>query len=441
AVRDSQAPSSRGLAGELSQATGAFTSSTEAPQADPAGQGGTSGRLDVPLYLRRALDEPSSLWNHILRYQLTETQRWLLLVRASFGQSPVYLEALYDATVAFCARHGRTLTTADLDAALAVLNGDLLSVSGGESRRGTMVVEEVDPGVADAIIRFLDIHHDITWRLIETATYFTQVQWLAALLGVVNRPAAALQPSEQIANHAQVKDLMVAAERTLLSDSGVTEGQARVPGLGRPGPFLFFGTRLQLLSRLYAIAGGRPRRSLPDEVIPKLVAEIEEVDDRELLQLLRVLRREMPSFWHSRRTDVEVATLRMLDEPVDADGWDYLREVLNIVPTTGEYEEDLTSKLEAFLEAQVDEARDEIEDGDLGMDKEDLLDELERIANSWDVSADIDGVRDLLIERREAAEPEEKPEPQRESLFDYIVVSADQAEKPATADGSIFDRL
>jgi hypothetical protein len=281
------------------------------------------------------------------------------------------------------------------------LDGDLLTLTDTERVREATLVGFPTPGVTDAVVAFLGRYPDLVSRLAASATFFAQVRWIAAVCGV--RDQRGQRPRGSFARGI-VRDLVRTAERTLMSLSASPLQGVRSPRVSR---FYGFGKRLELLAALYAISGCEPTPGLADTVIPPLVAVIGDIPRGELSQIVSALRSEELSTWRSRRTQVDVAVLRLLDEPDDVESWSFLRDVLDVVQTTPEYYEDLEKRFERFLEEVLDEARDMLEDEENDLSRADLsLDELEELAYRWGVLAsEINEIAEQVDARQENGPP------------------------------------
>ena len=450
AVRESHLEFSQSGSGRLGLSIGIADPPSASAEPHPRTPGSTAspGELEVPDYLYQALEDPGRLWNHILRYQLSATQRALLLVRVSFGRPPSFLPDVYAATTAFAQMSGLTTSMMDLDAALSVLDGDLLSVSNQEKTREETLVEGLQPGVADATEAFIRSYPDIVLQLTKTATAFAQVRWLAALTGVVDERMRQSRPARMRHNRAVVNELIAAAERTLTSpqaspDDDLFNG-ALMPIVARRRRFRDIGQRFWLLARLYSVGDREPRRSLPDEIVPDLVAEIGDVPRDELVPLLSTLRRDMPTFWRSRRTDVEVAILRVWDAPDDADGWSVLRDILDVVPTTPEYESELSQQFDAFVTERIEDIQVRLEGDNRDGDEAEMLEELSELADRWNVMVDVDELAERAESSQASLSTDPTTDPRQAVLFDLSERSRDSISRKSSAVRSgdaIFERL
>src|ERR1017187_2932820 len=166
----------------------------------PAGNDVPSTAPDVPDMLHRALDNPAALWHHVLRHQLTQLQRDLLIARTSMGAAPVYLTSLTEAASAFGATEGRKPRQADLHEALQVLEGDLLAISSTtHGHRPGTGVGALKPGVTDAVLDYLRHYPDDLHRLAASATFYEQVHWITSLIAIAdsNRNQPLQKPADQ----------------------------------------------------------------------------------------------------------------------------------------------------------------------------------------------------------------------------------------------------
>ena len=401
----------------------------------PAGNEVPSTAPDVPDMLHRALDNPAALWDHVLRHQLTRLQRDLLIARTSMGAAPVYLTSLTEAASAFGATEGRKPRQADLHEALQVLEGDLLAISSTtRGHRPGTVVGALKPGVTNAVLDYLRHYPDDLHRLAASATFYEQVHWITSLLVIADSNRH--QPLRKPADQHLVHELAQAAERTLISTlPAVQQWSVLAPA----SAFDDFGRRLDTFAAICTAAGLHASPRLGDQVIPALLNAMPNVQRRELPQIVTALRSEPLSAWTLRRTEIDLAVLRRLEDADDLDSWSLLRDALDIIDTTPEYLEDMSSRFQEFAEDLVQQAEQALDDtkddpdADLP-DEVEELDELEDLAWRWEtpvhgISEITDQVRDLEDQR--SSQP---PGPRRSSA-----ASTRMPEQPAR--GSIFDRL
>jgi hypothetical protein len=456
AVRDINLDPSRGSGGRLGLSIGITDpmGNSRRPHAATSKVEQAIKILDVPDYLYAALENPSRLWDHILRYQLTVPQRALLVVRASFGRFPTFLNDVYAATAEFVKVNGYNMSTADLDAALSVLDGDLLSVADRETAREDALVDGLHPGVADAVEIFIRSYPDTLHQLVTTARSFEQVLWLGALVGVVDESKPLTALAGKLYAQTIIDELTVSAERTLVSKPASPENDlftaALMPVVMRRSRFSDIGLRLKLLFRLYTIADRDPLATLPSEIVPALVAGIKNVENNEILRLLSTLRGEIPTFWRSSRTDVEVAVLRTWGDPDDMEGWRFLRNILNIVPTVPEYESELRQKFSEFAVEQLGYIEEKLEDDDSdGDDESDLLAQLADLGDRWDVAIDIGELAERAEENRVNAQNRANAEtgsiadPRQLTLFSLSERRQEHIHpgNETVRNGAIFDHL
>ncbi len=397
--------------------------------------------LDVPDYLQQALDDPGMLWGHILRYQLSSVQRTLLFVRASFGTPPVFLLDVYAAIRAFCCLENLRIGSLELDAALSVLDGDLLSVSRLERGRAQVLIERLEPGVADAVRKFIEGDSDLMLQLVRSSTAFEQIRWLTTLVSVFREPQARPRQPARAYNRMIINELIAAAERTLMSPR--TSIGRDLFGVSRLSPFGDIGQRFRLLKQLYSMSSREPSPTLLDEIGPSLTARIGNIRQAEVYELLSVLREGIPDRWRSKRTDIEVAALEEWGEPDDIDGWNFLRDIIDIVPTTAEYKAEKQGEVEFFIFEELDVIRDRLETDDEDYDVADELQALSDLGDRWDLTIDISELEELAESRREDAAGGEGPVSR--DLFSSGEVTNKERTLPNRSDefrsGTIFDHL
>jgi DNA polymerase III delta prime subunit len=426
AVRQHRQPCDLSKAG--GQAGDGLPGATAAPRStDGQTDAGVSG-LDIPTYLRRALDDPIELWDHILRFQLSDLQRAMLIIRTSFGESAVFLDDLYAATGAYTAQERPTPRTPDLHAALAVLDGDLLTLP-TQKARTALTIDAVDPGATDAIIRYLHMHDDLVLSLAVTAISFSQVRWLAALSGLVRGRASRRGFRSP---KATVAAIVRAAERTLTSEvSALTGDYLLSPTRTRRSAFYDFGERLSLLGTLYSVSNCSPSPGLVETTAPMLLAGLNDIRDSDLARLLAALHTSALAAWRPIRTNIELAILKLVDEPYTVEGWALLRDVIDEISASGEYEDDLRRQFEIFADDELDQIREAIA-VDEDRSQEDSLEELRDLADRWSVFLDLD---DLLDEVQERAQMPATHDIGQASL------SRDTIRRQAPSVESIFDHL
>ena len=395
--------------------------------------------LDVPALLKGALDHPERLWEHVLLHQLTQLQREILIARLSLGSAAIDIADFLRVVSNFASTSGNAPTQLALDMALKVLDGDLLSVTRSSARENTLLVNGLNPGVADSLIAMLRRYPDYLQALIASTSAFEQIRWLAEFFGVI-----VIRPRRR--RHARITvecpvELAHSAERNLTVPS-----IAMSPGfwLVKSRTFSDLGERLEVLSAIYESTKQHSTGELADQIVPQFLRAISDIPNDELVRVIKVLRDDAFRAWRWRRTEVDHAVLGQLDNPDDTEGWSLLRDVLDLVDTTPEYREDLKEQFEAFAENLIMEAFDAIDEANEGEDVDlpfDELRELDDVADRWglpypdieDLLDEIDNIQDRRAEaeaeqrRRERTqnqptlfEPAEAAPQQNDSIFDHL---------------------
>lgn len=414
--------------------------SANPPAGEPAASSehATAGRkLDIPALLERALDNPARLWEHVLLYQLNQLQRDILVTRLSLGPAPARLSDLRRAVSGFADAAGRPATQLAVDTALAVLDGDLLTLAREAGSAGRPVVSGLHPGVTDALIVLLRRYPDYLDAIATSACSFEQVRWLATVHGisVLGAPRPKVIPGYSTA-------LVACAERNLTAMPVALE---RGAWRRRSNAFADFGMRLELLAAIYDRAGMRSTADFADRIAPQFLSVMDKIPDTELVRTINALRSDAFRMWQWRRTEINVKVLADLDHPDDADGWSLLRDVLDIVETTQEYRDELEEQLEEFLDNTIYDFYDLIDqaEDDDDIDLHDPLDELtklDELADRWGVTADASDLIDQISaieERRDAAAAEQR-RPQRDQNQLTLMEFTEAAPKPSA---TIFDHL
>ena len=132
-----------------------------------------------------ALDDPASLWTQSFEAHLTEAERSLLYVLASFGAS-VELPGLQKAHRSLCRRLGITSSPTDFHRALDTMEGTFLELS--KDHRG-VVVSFDNPSIVDFVLNELRREPEMQANLLRAATHFEQVErlWSRAAASVTVR--------------------------------------------------------------------------------------------------------------------------------------------------------------------------------------------------------------------------------------------------------------
>jgi DNA polymerase III delta prime subunit len=354
-----------------------------------------SPHVDIPTHLIRALERPEDLWDHSLRYQLSELQRDILFVRASFGQRSVLLSEVYTSVRALHKRTGRRYLEVELDSAVSVLDGDFLSLH-LEWGQQSISARSLDPGLADAVAKFLRRYPELVHGIVETTPYFTQVLWIAALCGYFEKDLPADGYFKPRLSHLE-SAVLRAAERTLLKP-----GPTEVDGTLFPVELPWhrgIGQRLDLLLPLYRKTDAAPRDGLIDEMTTQLLSNLPAVRSDDLLWAASSLRSEVvPAEWRPTRTRFEVGLLDYLGEPNDMDDWSRLKDVIDVVPVTDEFFSDLETRFAGFASDLIDELKDLLENEPQG-DESDIFEQLADLASALDFDIDTQDIEELLEEK------------------------------------------
>lgn len=395
-------------------------------------------QADVPALLQRALDNPAQLWEHVLLYQLNQLQRDILITRLSLGSDPVRLADLRRAVSGFADAAGREATQLAVDTALAVLDGDLLTVTRETASARQSVVSGLHPGVTDALIALLHRYPDYLDAVLTSASGFEQVIWLATLQGVTGPTRSRRLPA--IPDYSTA--LVACAERNLTSTPIALD---RRTWFRDSNAFANFGMRLEVLAAIYIRAGKRSKADLADKIAPQFLSSMLKIPHAELIRALSALQSDAFRMWQWRRTEINVKVLAELDHPNDAEGWSLLRDTLDLVETTQEYRDDLEERLEEFLDNAIDEFRDLIyqaeDDEDIDLDIPlDGLRILDELADRWGVTAD---ASDLIYEIGEIQESrdaaaEERRRRDRSQDQPTLMDTSETASQPGA---TIFDQL
>lgn len=366
-------------------------------------------KADVPALLLKALDNPAELWEHVLLYQLNQLQRDILIARLSLGSGSVRLADLRQAALRLADASGRKTTQLAVDTALAILDGDLLTVTRDTSSARRPIASGLHPGVTDALIALLHRYPDYLDAVLMSASSFEQVIWLAA---IQRATGPARSPQRQLI-HDYSTALVACAERNLTSTPVALD---RGTWFRDSNAFATFGMRLEVLAAIYVRAGKRSTADFADKVVPQFLSALPKIPHAELVRALNALQSDAFRMWQWRRTEINVKALAELDHPDDADGWSLLRDALDLVETTQEHRGELEEQLEEFLDDTIYEFRDladEAED-DEDIDLHVALDELrilDELADRWGVATDAsDLINEIeeIQERRETAAAEQR---------------------------------
>lgn len=379
---------------------------------------------DIPKLLLKALDHPEQLWEHVLLHQLTQLQRGILITRLSLGSAAIDITDFIKLASDFAGTFDNKPNRLELDMALKVLDGDLLSVAKSSANPNQLIINRLHPGVADSLIAMLHKYPDYLQALIASASTFEQVRWIADFLDVGNprRSRKGKGISESSA------DLAHCAERNLAVPP-VALGRGLWPG--KAPQFSDFGLRLEVLSAIYTNTGHYSTVDFADQIVPQFLEAISKIRGDELVRALKALQAYPFREWRWRRTEINVAVLGQLGNPVDADDWSLLRDALDVIEVTSEYLEELKEQFEEFLDGPISDAYDVIdearEDNDIDLPLDELA-ELDELADRWEVSSDIDYLIDELREIQDGRD-EAKAEKSRLERIQPVLFETTEAEE------------
>jgi hypothetical protein len=398
----------------------------------------TTGSIDIPALLRRSLDHPERLWEHVLLHQLTQLQREILVARLSLGSSEVEITDFLQVASSLASAFGNRPTQLALSMALNILDGDLLSVTREPAASGGLLVHTLNPGVADSVVAMLRKYPEYLEKLIAAANTFEQVRWIAAFLGITRSNSFSVKSAAPLSS----AELVSCAERNFLI-SPVTLSPTLLP-LDRPGTFDEFGMRLELLSVIYGSVDQHSSADFGEKVATHFLGNMQKIPGNQLVRTLGALRASVFQQWKSRRTEIRHAILKRLDRPGDIGGWSLLRDALDLIGTTPEYEEKLRGEFKIFLDEWFEEAfsvaEEASDDDSIDLPTDDLAD-YEELAHRWGVDssdfADLDTEFERIAEMRDAAEDEEEDQ-ERDRNQLTLFESADNEPEPSS---SIFDHL
>ncbi|MEE6260179.1 nSTAND3 domain-containing NTPase [Plantactinospora sonchi] len=402
---------------------------------EPAVDSGHISETDLPGYLVAALERPEELWDHILRYQMNGLQRDILLTRASFGYATILGSELYKAVRALRAADNRHSLDLDFDAAMAILDGDFLSVR--VEHPGLVLVERIEPGLADAVYKFMLAYPDTISAISKAAAYFGQIRILAGLCGYY-------PPRRQNVGHfkPRQKDL----ELTLLR---ATERLFFSPGPTVVNGTLFFierqwhthiGERLSLLVGLYHLTGASPKKGLIELITERIISNLPRIGTDPLVQAVGALRSQIPDEWRPTRTKFESDLLAYLSQAEDMDDWSTLKDVIDIVPVTDEFVEELEREFDSYAAEVIYELVDQLENDPRG-DEDETLEKITDLADRWDCRLDTSDVEELLELQSNASVDEEENRSQPGARRLPIWPSEKQQRQTEASPRNFFDLL
>jgi hypothetical protein len=373
----------------------------------------TGRNIDIPALIRKALDSPVRMWEHVLLRQLNELHRLVLVTRLSLGSAPVRMADLLRAAAGVCIAFGRTPSALDLDMALAVLDSDFLTVTRETVPPDQPVVGPLHAGIVDAVIAMLQRYDDYVNALMASISGYEQVKWLAAFFGVTG---SSRSRTAEVPQH-RALELVKCAERNLFAgpmalDYGLWPAEVR--------QYSDFGSRMEVLEAIYRRTGQVSTAEVAETFFRCFLSALAVIPGPELVSLLAVLRSVVFRAWRGRRTDIRVAVLSKLDDPDDVDGWSVLRDALDLVETTPEYREELVGRLNEFLESAIVDVKDVLDEARIGDDDAELpigeLAELSDLAERWGIVTEID---DLIEQTYEIEERREAERRERDALANH----------------------
>jgi hypothetical protein len=350
----------------------------------------------------------------------------------------VRLADLRQAVSALTDAAGRKATPLAVDTALAVLDGDLLSMTRDNTSAKQSVVSSLHPGVTDALISLLHDDPDYVSAVLVSASSFEQVTWLATIQGIID-PRRSRQ-LKAIPDYSSA--LVTCAERNLTSAPIALD---RDTWFRDRNAFAEFGMRLEILAAIYARAGKRSTSDFADKIVPQFLSAIPKIPHAELIRVLNAVRSDAFRMWQWRRTEINVKVLGELDNPGGAEDWSLLRDALDLVEATQEYREELEERLTEFLYNATYDFHDVIDQAeeDEDIDLDDPLYELtilDELSDRWRVSSDasnlIDEIRQIE-EKRDATAADQKRRSHRQNQPTLM----ESAEAAPRSIATIFDQL
>ncbi|WP_162881473.1 ATP-binding protein [Micromonospora aurantiaca] len=347
----------------------------------------------VPARLLEALERPEGLWDHVLRYQLTELQRDILLARYSFGTIVVRVDELYKAVRSMYQLNGQHCLEVDLDAAISVLDGDLLHLNWED--RKNFAVAGLNPGLADAVGDFLLRYPDQLQGIVRSAPFYEQVRTLAGLCGyfVRNQPPSGVFSPRLVELE---QDMLKGVERTLFTAGALTSSLPLI----RPRYewYEIIGERLKLYLALCGLTGQTPPQQMIEDAINGVLVNVRKMRASHLLALAQTLRAAIPTNWRPTRTRFEHGLLKRMSNPRDVEEWSILRDIIDVVPVTDDFLRNMEDKFDEFAQFQIDEIVDQLQDDPNG-DEEASIDEIKAVATQWSRAVDTWEAEQLIEEQ------------------------------------------
>jgi hypothetical protein len=311
--------------------------------------------LDVFQVLEQALESPAKLWRHILWEQLSALQLDILISRLSFGDQAVFLTDLMKAAYAFSESAGRHPESMDMERALRILENDLIQLDDAYDSPEVAVARRLHPGLPDALGQLMASHPDFLSRLVDSAQYFEQIEFLETCTELL--PADA---NERIAYMGKLAD---GAVRTFLSPfTGlVTELEsvdertlAPVRSVRLPR-YYHLGQRLLLLTKLHSAAGRAITSSLASKFMPTILDELKNLHPSEIWKIFVALGRGPSLAWRPWQLQLDSIALHELSTRNDIESWIALLDILLCIRRTTGVSEDYRSSLIGQLKSNIDD--------------------------------------------------------------------------------------
>jgi hypothetical protein len=352
-----------------------------------------------------------TLWRHVIEEQLSETQRALLLVRASLSSEPVVaVPVLFDAAQGLLRAMGQSpAKERDLVKELHVLEGDLLRTE-RSLNHPVAVVLALDPGLADALLEYTATDPEAVMGILGSAQFFEQDEWILGVLGRRTAGQKGLRSPEQSFE----SEVMRALCRTVgkpdpeqeyfLSRSGTRAGRPFFRDLGR---------RLKVIRTLADSTGldcvdtdlaealriGRPKE--------------QSMAVSEGVSILRQLASSSRPSWRRWRTELSLTLLHRVEEmDDDVETFKDLASVVEAIDVGDLWLADMRDRFEEWAGSELDDISSLLEVKDDEVDDSDLDDAQTRFTDIAELAETLDaylGGLDDVSERIEelTAEPEE----------------------------------
>ena len=310
--------------------------------------------LDMFKVLEDALESPAKLWRHILWEQLSTLQLEILISRLSFGDQAVFLSDLIKAASALAKSAGRDPDSMDMERAIRILENDLIQLDDTYDSPEVAIARRLHPGVPDALWQLIGSHPDFLFRLVDSAQYFEQIEFLETCMELLPADAS----SERIAYMGKLAD---GAARTFLSPfTGlVTEFEridekTLVPVRSVRLPrYYHLGQRLLLVSKLYSVAGRAITSSFAGKIMPTILDELKNLHPSEIWKIFVALGRWPNLVWRPWQLQLDTMALHELDMRNDIESWVALLDILLCIEGTTGVPEDYRNHLIGQLKSKV----------------------------------------------------------------------------------------